>query len=353
MEVHDAACPGAVASGPAFALSESHLPSPDPSLSPVARQLTWSDVRGGIIALIAIAVVSFVVLKYSRVGALHGATFPLYVNVGEARGILIGSEVWLSGQRIGKVTAIRFRPPSTDTSQRVEIAMAVLEKHRAALRRDAEAQIRSGGTIIGAVVVYLTAGTPAGGPLQPGDTIHAKPQVDVEGASGRFGAAAKEFPILARNFKEIAGALNDSHGTAGAFLKEQTRPGPTQFTRMRAELTALGARAQSGMRQKAGEREQIPPAVGRIMARVDSVRTLLASPRTSLGRLRRDSTLVAEVGDIRSELVRVRASLDASQGTAGRALHDSAIADALADANREMAALFADMKRHPLRYIRF
>jgi len=319
----------------------------------VARQLTWSDVRGGLIALAAIAAVSFVVLKYSRVGALHGATFPLYVHVGEARGVLVGSEVWLRGQKIGKITSIKYQPPSSDTSERVEIAMQVLEKYRSALRHDAIAQIRNGGTIIGAPVVYLTAGTPAGAPLRPGDTIHSKPQVDVEGASGRFGTAAKEFPIIARNLKEIAGALRDSHGTAGALLNAQSRPGPTQFTQTRAELATLGAGIRSGMRQNATEREQIPAEVGRVMARVDSVRTLLASHGTSLGRLRRDSTLVSEVGDIRSELARVRASLDASQGTAGRVLHDSAMTDAVADAHREMAALFADMKRHPLRYIRF
>src|SRR5260221_12764110 len=79
-------------------------PPPDPSLSPVARQLTWSHVRGGLIALAAIAAVSFVVLKYSRVGALHGATFPLYVHVGEPHSVLVASEEWLRGQKIEKTT---------------------------------------------------------------------------------------------------------------------------------------------------------------------------------------------------------------------------------------------------------
>jgi len=90
--------------------------------------------------------------------------------------------------------------------------------------------------------------------------------------------------------------------------------------------------------------------VSLVLARVDSVRTLLASSTGTLGRLRRDSTLATEVADIQAELARVRASLDESQGTAGRVLHDSAVFDALGDVQREMSLLVADMKKHPLRY---
>ena len=87
-----------------------------------------------------------------------------------------------------------------------------------------------------------------------------------------------------------------------------------------------------------------------VLARADSVRALLASSSGSLGRLRRDSTLMTEVADIQTELARVRASLTDSRGTAGRVLHDSAVFSALGDVQREMSLLFADMKKHPLRY---
>ena len=89
------------------------------------------------------------------------------------------------------------------------------------------------------------------------------------------------------------------------------------------------------------------------MARADSVRILLASPNTSLGRLRKDSTLLAEVGYIRDELSIIRSQLDQSRGTAGRAMHDSALTHALTETQRQMSLLFADIKKHPLRYLIF
>jgi ABC-type transporter Mla subunit MlaD len=77
-------------------------------------------------------------LKYARVGALHGDRFRLYAVVGAARGALKGTEVWLMGQKIGKITDIHFRSPSeSDTSTRVLVEMEVLEKYRQAMHQDA------------------------------------------------------------------------------------------------------------------------------------------------------------------------------------------------------------------------
>ena len=90
-----------------------------------------------------------------------------------------------------------------------------------------------------------------------------------------------------------------------------------------------------------------------VMARADSVRALIASPNTSLGRFRKDSTLLAEVGYIRDELSILQSDLDQSRGTVGRAIHDSAITNALVEAQRQMSLLFADIKKHPFRYLVF
>jgi hypothetical protein len=79
----------------------------------------------------------------------------------------------------------------------------------------------------------------------------------------------------------------------------------------------------------------------------------VGSPNTSLGRFRRDSTLLANVDDIRAELADIQRELDEPSGTAGRILRDSAMTGALAGARREMTLLFADIKKHPGRYISF
>ena len=318
----------------------------------MARSLAWSDVRGGAFAAAAIVLVALATLKYSRLGTLHGDTMPLYAHVGEARGLLVGSEVWLSGQKIGKVTGIRFLPPSVaDTSARIEIAMDILTSHRGAFHRDAVAQIRAGGSFIGAPVVYINPGTMKAGAIQAGDTVTTHPQADVEGASGQMSMASREFPVIIKNVRELTTQLQGTGGTVGAFLNGPG--GAAQLARSQALAAQLGARLSGAGTVGRFMKGSLTSHAQVVMARADSVRALLASPNTSLGRFRKDSTLLAEVGDIRDQLAKVQAELDHSRGTAGRVLHDSAITNSLVEAQHQMTLLFADIKKHPLRYLVF
>jgi hypothetical protein len=320
----------------------------------MARRLAWSNVRGGLIAATVIVGICVATLKYARVGALRGDRIRLYAAVGAARGVLRGSEVWLLGQKVGRITEIRFRAPSeSDTAARVLISMELLEKHRGAIHRDAEAQIRPGGSVIGAMVVYLTPGTVAAPIVRDGDTVRARPQSETAGATAQFGAATRELPALVRDVKTIRAELQSSRGTLGAFMQSggidrgPLRSAGVQVARLRERLTAgrgsLGRIMNGGLGVRAS----------RVMVRVDSVRALVGSSASSVGRLRGDSALIAEVTSIRTELAEVRASLTESRGTAGRVLHDSAAFSALGEVHREMTLLLADLKKNPLRYSPF
>ena len=316
----------------------------------MARRLSWSDVRGGLVAIVVIAIVAIAILKFLRVGALHGDTFRLYAIVGEARGVTPGSEVWLSGQKIGKIIDIRFLPPSADSARRIQIEMEVMEQSRSAMRHDAQAQIRSGGSVVGPPVVYLSPGTHRAGPLQPDDTVRTQPQADVEGATGQFATATKELPAIIANVKLLAQQLQGTDGTAGAMMNG---PGLRDLDRTRTRASGLMDRLSGGGTAGFIMRGGLTTRATRVLSRADSVRTLLASPNTSFGRFRRDSTLMGEVADIRNELTLLQTNLASGRGTAGRAMSDSALGNALADAQREMTLLLADFKKHPLRYISF
>ena len=317
----------------------------------MARRLVWSNVRGGLVALLVIVAVTVATLKYARVGALRGGTIRLYALVGEARGILRGSEVWLSGQKIGKVADIQFRSPSVaDSNTRLLLVLDVLDDYKGLMHRDAVAQIRAGGSVIGAVVVYLTPGTVAAPLLRDNDTLHARAQLDIEGTTAGFALATRELPAIMKNVKELRQQLTLTQGTLGAAINGGTVK--------RGQLSATAGRvARLHDRLSAGDgtvglvmSKGLESRASRVLARSDSVRALVSSSATSLGRFRRDSTLLLEVADIRNELTIIRALLDEPRGTAGRVMRDSAVTSALGDAQREMGLLVADIKKHPLRY---
>jgi phospholipid/cholesterol/gamma-HCH transport system substrate-binding protein len=317
----------------------------------MARQLSWSDVRGGLIAAAVIVVVAVATLKYSRVGALRGDTFHVYALVGEARGVTPGSEVWLSGQKVGKITRIDFLPAATsDTSKRILIEMQVLSEYQSAMHANATAQIRAGGSFIGATVVYISPGNVSARRIADGDTLGTAPQGDLEAATAQLGSASQQIPAIMGNVKVLVAALRTTKGTAGAVMNG---PGLGQLGDARIRAFRVVKRLQGGGTAGLVMQGGLTTRANRVMARADSVRALLASDNTSLGRFQRDSTLITQVADIRRELALVQQSLDEPRGTAGRVLRDSAITNAVADAQHEMTLLFADLKKHPFRYISF
>ncbi|MFN2563988.1 MAG: MlaD family protein [Gemmatimonadaceae bacterium] len=319
----------------------------------MAHTARWRDLRIGIVAAVALAAVSLAVLLFARVGAIRGDTFRLFVRVGVARGLMKGSEVWVGGQRVGRVSAIRFLPPRGEEADALVIEMDVLERHRHAIRRDSRAQIRAGARLIAAPVVAITPGTVRTRVVNEGDTIRALAQADLEGVTARFGDAARQVPAVIADVKRVSQQVRSSGGTIGAF---GTEGGAVELAAVRAR----GGRIAASLSQGRGTLGRMLAARGgviaraqAVLARADSVQQLLGSSDAALGRFRSDSTLKAVVGEIQNELSIVRALLADARGTAGRVQHDRAIVESLMEAEREMTALMEDIRRRPFRYINF
>ena len=316
------------------------------------RTLRWSGLVPGVIIFATIVGLCAAVLMFAQVGALHGDTFRLYAAMGSARGVIEGTEVWLSGQKVGLVTGVEFQPVTVDTNRRVVIGMDVLEEYRQQIRANSTAQVRAGGTLIGAQVVWIASGTVTEPMLADGDTIAAMPQGDTESVSAKAAMAAREFPAIIANIKLLSEQLTSTKGTLGAMGADQ---GGKPLMVLRERATSLTSQATSGegsiaLAMRGGD---LGARVRTAMARTDSIRRILADSMTSFGRFRRDSTLLPTVTAVRNEVSIVRALLDESRGTAGRAVNDKAIVRELVELESELGALMADIQRRPLRYIAF
>lgn len=318
------------------------------------RSTRWRDVLPGLLVLVAIIAAIAWVFIYARVGALRGDTYRLISLTSEARGVLKGTEVWLAGQKVGQVSDISFRPVSTDTTRRLLLELRILEQYQQYIRHDSHGQIRAGGTLIGQPVVYISAGSIAAPAMEPGDTLELLPQGDTEGATSRIAAAGRNFPEIAANAKIIAEQLRSASGPLSAFGDEGA---PVQLEVMRAragELSRVATRGEGtlGLAFRGG-RTDLGARARAITARADTLRALLASDATSLGRFRRDSTLVRAVAELRNDVAIIRTLLERPEGTAGRVLADRAIQLELAQLERELDLIIDDIRSRPFRYLPF
>ena len=319
----------------------------------VPDRTSWRSLVPGLIAIAIIIVATVAMLMFARVGALRGETVRIYAATSEARGLMKGSEVWLAGQKVGQVAEITFRPVAEPVAERLLLELDLLEQYLAQLRRDSYAQIRTGGKLIGAQVVYLTVGTIGAEAVTAGDTLLTERQADTEGVASELAEATRQFPAIINNVKLLDAQLAGARGTLGALGVED---GMDQMGVIGDRAVAFGGRALAGEGSLALVFRRGPSHLERArrtIARADSIRVLLSSRATSLGRLRRDSTLLREITSVRDEASIVRAMLAEPRGTAGRAVADSAIIDELAALERDLGTLVRDFKRDPLRFIGF
>lgn len=317
------------------------------------RRATWKDLLIGLLAAGVIAGGALAILIFGRVGRLHGKTITIYATTDAARGLIPGSEVWLDGQKIGLVRSIAFRPPDSAQRERLVIKMAILQDALPNLRADTRVTVRTGANLIGDQVVYLSSGSAKLRGMASGDTIHGGQQTDVEEMSSDIALASREFPALIENVKLLSRQLEATEAALGALGVE---PGGGNLASVRLRTGRLMNRITS----QTGTLGQGMHAVGDLqrrataaMTQFDSIQALVGSNALSLGRFRRDTSLMIQLGQIRSALADAQRLAESPNGTIGRARTDSVI---VRNVHRDLAAvdsLIADMKKHPLRYIAF
>jgi phospholipid/cholesterol/gamma-HCH transport system substrate-binding protein len=314
----------------------------------VARQLHWRELTGGLIAATVIVALTLVVLVFARVGALHGKKVTLYVVTDAAPGVLAGTEVWLSGEKEGLVKDVAFRPPTTPESERLIITTEFLESALPNVRRDSYAQIKPGGSLIGAPIVYITAGSADSPPLRDGDTVPTRRRA-VSRLTQDVGKIGPELAALGAATKELSTKISRPVGTIGNYRTN----GLPDLPDVQAGVASLNARARGSGTIGQATRGALRARATHAMAAADSIRNLLASSKGSVGRFRKDTTLVGTAGHVLAEIDSLKALLSNPVGTIAAAHSDSALTLQLEQTHVLLAALIRDVKKDPLRYIRF
>ena len=311
----------------------------------------WPALIPGVVIVAVLAVLTLAVLIFARLGRLHGDTYRLHLLTDAARGVIKGTEVWLAGQKVGLVKEIRFATPGRDTLARLDIELEMLEEVQEQIRKDSFGQIRSGGSLIGAPVVYITPGSSATAMLADGDTVASKPQVDTEGLTSAVAMAGRELPIVMREAKQI----RDEMRRATSRLSELQDDGGLSMEVVGSRAAGLTRRATrgEGTLPRLLRERTIMTRVANAMRSADTIRALLASDTLSIGRFRRDSTLHRQIASVRDEVSILRGLIAQSRGTAGRVVNDKAVTGALSQVEKELTKTMEDIKRDPLRYVRF
>jgi len=315
----------------------------------MARSLEWSELKTGLIGTSAIAAIVIGTLFFARVGALRGDTGTLYVYSDEATGVLPGTEVWLSGEKIGQVKRIHYRDISTDTTRRLSIETLILADKMQYIRRDARVDIRPGGNLIGTPVIYIAGGTSGFRALRAGDTLVTVSNSAFKPIGVRVDSLSARLTQLADTAKKLGRLITSTQGTLGAFQKNGLPRMPDAVGTM-DDLMEKATKGDGSL--GLAMRGDVGARVARLMAAKDSITILMTSGKGTLGRFRNDSTLFRNVASVKAQVDSLKLMFS-GKGTVSRARSDSSLTVELRRMSAELSALMAELKANPRRFINF
>ena len=132
---------------------------------PRTRSLAWSELKIGIVAVVALALAVMIILAVGGAAGFSWQRYHLVTKFPDVKGLKSGAVVRVAGVEIGKVTDVRF------VGAEVEIAMEVRDDMQSRITTESRASIGS-LSLLGEPVIDISPST-SGTPLKDHDTVLA------------------------------------------------------------------------------------------------------------------------------------------------------------------------------------
>lgn len=254
-------------------------------------------------------------------------------------GVQAASPILLRGVKIGTVTAISIDPAVSD---RVVLQLTVQKRYP--LPSDSEAKIVSNG-LLGNKAVEIVYGS-SQTLLASGDTLRSGHGIDLMDMAG------SELDFLKQKVSQLTGDLSRALANLNALM--ETNAGHIAGT-MRNLDAVTGDAAEILHDEKARLKSameglaEFSAMLGSNAERVDSVIGGLNRITTQFADAQFADKLTATVDRLDALL----AAASSGEGTVGKLMTDTELYDSLTEASDNLAALLADLKAYPARYVHF
>jgi phospholipid/cholesterol/gamma-HCH transport system substrate-binding protein len=339
---------------------------------PRTRSLAWSELKIGIVAVTALALIAVVVLAVGGESGFFWQRYPLKARFADVQGLKPGAVVRLAGKEIGTVTAVEF------SGTEVEVAVEVLEDVRQLVTTSSSAVIGS-LSLLGEPIIDIKGGR-GGTPLEDWSYIPTAPAApamadlttsasagleqlqklltDIRAGQGTLGkivtdeALYRETEALMSSAARVARALESGNGTLGSLIKD-----PAAYTALKTSLENLQATtAKINRGEGALGRLLNDEAMGRSMAgaatNVEAITGRIAKGEGTAGKLLTNTELYDRLNAMSARMDEVASGLSAGRGTAGRLLHDQQLYENMNRAVTELRDLLAAIRKEPQKYLR-
>jgi phospholipid/cholesterol/gamma-HCH transport system substrate-binding protein len=296
---------------------------------PSRKEIQWSQLKVGILVLVAVAVlIGLVFLMSGSTGGLFARKLTLRSYFQNASGIKGGAPVTLEGVTIGNVTKVRIVPARNPTP--VEVTMQVGEKEAYALHLDSTTSIQSAG-VLGDSYLDISS-EHASGPVPKNNAeLRARNVPSIQQVVDTSQETLQKASAVMSKVEDLMDTLNSKRGTAGMFLNDPQVYKSTE--RLLANIEDISRSLKEG-KGTLGKLLNDDSMYSKLNVTVDRVNTLsesLAGGHGSLGKLLHDETLYNNLNAAVANTNKLVENINAGKGSLGKLAADPAFAQKLDD----------------------
>ncbi len=351
------------------------------------KQLTWSDLRVGMLVLVGMFVIAVGIFYVTGAGTL-AAKYRLRTYLPEVEGLTIGAPVRLDGVEIGNVDAIRMNPrqpgATLDRAKNIELILRIEKRYQDEVRTDSEAKLITEG-LLGNRYVSIKRGL-SGPPLQAEAELKGVEEAAIKNIVERGADLVQNLNEVSKQVKEMTETIKSGKGTLGKILYDEEA-----YRRLNDGLgifrqLAVDAQQGKGTLGKLLGSDEIYQKVNSAAARFDTLladiqgqkgtigkliydtatyesiksftargNALLAdvdAGKGTLGRLAKDDALYVRMRDAAANIESVTAKMNSTQGTAGKFFTDPQLYDNMTGLSGDLRLLIGEFRQNPKKFLR-
>jgi phospholipid/cholesterol/gamma-HCH transport system substrate-binding protein len=339
---------------------------------PRTRSLAWSELKIGLLTLVAIVIAASVIFLLSGEGGFFWQRYALKARFGNGGGLKSGAPVRVAGVEVGSVTDVTF------SGAQVEITFEVSKDMQSRITDQSTATIGS-VSLLGESALDIKAAT-SGRPIPPwgyiktgrtpGQLTEVSEQAnqalieatgmlrDVRAGKGTLGrlvtdeALYREVNAFVASANVVATQLREGRGTLGKLAND-----PAAYDSLQASLQNLQAMTErinngEGSLGRLVKDDAFANSLSSATKNIDGITTRLNRGDGTAGKLLTDDALYKRIDTLTARLDEVMKKLSDGPGTASQLLNDRKLYDSLNKTIAELGGLVADIRKDPRKYLR-
>jgi phospholipid/cholesterol/gamma-HCH transport system substrate-binding protein len=295
------------------------------------RKLTWSELRVGIFALVALIVVALGIFYVTGRRNVWVSKYNLKTYLPEAEDLQQGAPVALAGVPIGNVETVTLTPHPESKHQDVTVLMRIDSKYRDEIRTDSTASLVTEG-LLGNRYVEITRGV-TGTPIPPGGVVPGSLVPEISDVVQRGYDVAQNLNVLSTQLNDIIEKMNRGEGSIGKFVNDPSLYNHLNGMAAKIEAMMTSVQAGNGTAGKLLTSDEFYNRANSLLGKVDDVMTAVRDQRGTAGRLIYDPSIAQNLKGIAEKSNTMLSDIQAGKGSVGKFVTDDAVYNNIRDAS--------------------